>query len=523
MPRYRRYKRSYHKTDAATMAYDVQRWNAIAKNRLNIARYNYANRIANAQYAIAKGAELKDPAKIAEAITSSSNFRPPYRVDGGGLYTGHGGYSKLARRAMRLAGNAALTAGEQGLAAYSGSGAYEGIEQNPLIDMSNADTIPSFSSKSDETGALTITHKEYLGDVYGPADSKFNNQTYQLNPGLAAVFPWLSQIACNYEEYSFNQLMFTYRSTTTDFNSTSSGQVGTAIMACNYNVQSEPFKDKRSMLEYDASVSGKVTDKIIYGIECDPDKLAGDQVKFIRSAPVPADEDPKTYDHGLFQHAMVGIPSVYYNQTLGELWVSYTVTLTKPKLYASLGNAIQQDIYFSTLDTNYHTPLGTSTTVSTFNKAQQNNLNCKLDLSVSDYIQITFPANTTGYFSVELTMEGSGFTTVSINQAAWVYAGASFTGNIRTVKDIYSSPADTTENPSDYISLVHGSSAYCQVHIYVSTATMGINNSFKLYNQNMNGGTVSSATLKISQYNGFEDDSNDKTTWVSGTGNTAVF
>ena len=60
---------------------------------------------------------------------------------------------------------------------------------------------------------VIINHCEYLQDVYGPADAKFTNNELDLNPGLLENFPFLAQIAANYEEYEFIQLMFHFKIT----------------------------------------------------------------------------------------------------------------------------------------------------------------------------------------------------------------------------------------------------------------------------------------------------------------------
>jgi hypothetical protein len=92
---------------------------------------------------------------------------------------------------------------------YTGSGAYS----NDLVtSTTEAGSIPRFGTSSDETGALTVSHREYIRDVYGNPDlgggviEDFQNQSILLNPGLEASFPWLSQVAQNFEEYEFVQL-----------------------------------------------------------------------------------------------------------------------------------------------------------------------------------------------------------------------------------------------------------------------------------------------------------------------------
>ena len=51
-----------------------------------------------------------------------------------------------------------------------------------------------------------------------------------INLGKAESFPWLSQIAANYEEYEIKLLVFCYKSKVSDKSTSSDGHVGSVIM-----------------------------------------------------------------------------------------------------------------------------------------------------------------------------------------------------------------------------------------------------------------------------------------------------
>lgn len=222
---------------------------------------------------------------------------------------------------------------------FRGRGAYIGAdntlgnypsEENQLINKMQGSR--HMVTKNDETNAITICHTEYIGDVK-PEDngsslsSGFQTQYFlALNPGLALSFPWLSNIAQFYEEYEFEQLMFTYKSMVTEGNATAGG---TVIMATQYNPMNPAFLSKQTMENYDYANSGKVTSTIQHGIECDPAKRGGNAIEYVRTGAIPSNQDLKTYDHAVFQLATTGAQS---GQTLGELWVHYKVTLHKTKI-----------------------------------------------------------------------------------------------------------------------------------------------------------------------------------------------
>jgi len=228
----------------------------------------------------------------------------------------------------------------QGPMSYSGRGEYSSNSLMSGSDRSEA----NYQSVGDETGAVIVTHREYLSDVFGPdAGVNFQNTTYSLNPALQSSFPWLSQIAANYDEYEFIQLVYDYRSTTTDIGNSTNGQCGTLIMATNYNAAAAAFQDKQQMMEYAHSMSCKCTDSLTHGVECDPAKV-NHKGLYTRGGPLSVNQDIKTYDHGLLQVAVANSPSSYAGFPIGELWVHYSVKLSKPKLWTTRGLDVDRDL-----------------------------------------------------------------------------------------------------------------------------------------------------------------------------------
>lgn len=207
-------------------------------------------------------------------------------------------------------------------------------------------TVPTFASVKDEQGDITVQHREYVGDIFAnKAGEYFENKAFDLNPGLQRTFPWLSQLAMNFDEYVFIQLAFTFRSTISIATSSGDGQTGMVILCTDYNPDHPKFDSKQRMMEYDGAQSAKCTISAVHGVECDPSKLAGDQAKRMRTAPVLVHGNKLDYDLGKFQIAISGTPAALQNNTIGEIWVSYTVLLRKPKYYQALGLGIPRSIY----------------------------------------------------------------------------------------------------------------------------------------------------------------------------------
>lgn len=406
---------------------------------------------------------------------------------GRGLYTAYGaGAYKLGKNIGGSLGKrigigrrmgAAIGGRVENLAnKFMGKGAYH---QNALIRTSKADAnrgVPSFSSKNDETGALTITHKEYISDVYGnefiagstTTTVPFKNIELPLNPGMETTFPWLSQLAANYEEYEFQQLMFTFRSVIADVGYSSSGQIGTCIMATNYNAGADKFQEKQSMMEYDGASSCKASQGMLHGVECDPRKLSGSRGKYVRSGPNPINTDIKTYDHGKFQLAFANTPAALVNQTMGELWVSYTVKLRKPKFFTGKGSAITRSLFaFKAADLSHLLPFGNTTGLLT---GQANSLYAAVRIISGSAPGITFvlPANFAGVVRLTMTYDGTGFSTTNcpINSPT-------LGGNVQPYNDIVgSSQAGTVPH---WFTLAVGSAGTAIVYIVDVKVAMASN------------------------------------------------
>lgn len=443
----------------------------------------------------------------AQALTNVRTRRALAIEKGRGAYNFGKSYSKWAKtgtgRMVRGMGADMLHKftgiGIGGRGMYTGRGEYT---DNSLISGSDGLEVPSFSSAGDETGSVTVCRKEYVCDIYGPESSvpgvpsAFNVQTFQLNPGLEGTFPWLSQIAQNYDEYDFKQLVFTYRSTTTDIGS-STGQCGTVIMATNYNASAPPFGDKVTMMEYDASMSSKVTESMRHGVECDPLKLSGSEGKYIRNNPVVPGQDLKTYDQGSFQLAVANIPTLYVNQALGELWVSYNVELRKPKFYAGRGLGISQDLYVSAEGSEtVSLPFGTVATILT---GQQNNIFTQLTLAANS-TTITFPASYAGFLEIRFACE-------RVTSGGLIWSNGAVAGNVSQIADMYAGGGATNplpDSPAPHIkndaAIGTSNNILAIYHVQVGIATAGVDNSFTVTHASFLTGPGQSS-ITIAEYN----------------------
>lgn len=455
-------------------------------------------------------------------------YRRPYRRR---VYRGRGGYfgSMLGKmtgiRGMdrfmshlgdkmfdgSAVGRALDTAGKfLGQGMYTGQGEYESKDAPIDNSLISGDTLPVPHFSGEKDGAsVTICHREYLGDLYAPpAGTSFSNQFYAINPGLERTFPWLAQIAANYEEYEIKQLIFTYRSTVADF-AAATGQVGQVIMATQYNSNKEPFYEKMTMMQYDGAMSGKTSQTQMHGVECDPAKLSGHPGKYVRVGPVQDDEDLNDYDHAQFNIAVADCPSGYANQSIGEIWVSYTMELRKPKFFTGRGLSISRDTFVATHAALTNPFLSANSGVATGVdlSGQQNNIGSLFDRANR---RITFPAGWAGNIKICVTIVGSG---TAFTSATGILH--SLTGNIVGITDYLvptavGSPWVSSLTTED----VNNQRVVYEGHFRIRVATGGVNNSIQL-SLNSPGATgyIWSTLVDIQEYNlGFNyrlDGSND--------------
>lgn len=306
---------------------------------------------AAASYAIRKGYDLmtgkggyigRTLGKLGGSLAGVAAASLPVFVSGGTLAPAAGLLVPGLSAAGAEAGDQLEDYLKSKFSRWTGRGEYV---TNDLVSSAGAkqNVVPDFHPSDITT--VTLSNREYLRDIFAPLDGlQFSLQSFNINPGLKSVFPWLAQIAANYEEYEFKQLIFTYKSTVADF-AAASGQVGQVMIATQYNPQSQDFATKEEMMLYDGSMSCKTSESMLHGVECDPSKNSGSAGKYVRIAPPDIGDDLKDFDLGKLSVAVMNCPSAYNGQQLGELWVSYTIELRKPKLVTDLNYACARKLW----------------------------------------------------------------------------------------------------------------------------------------------------------------------------------
>jgi len=190
------------------------------------------------------------------------------------------------------------------------------VSSNTLM---SSGPVPNFG-----TNEIRVTNREFLGNVTG--SETFTSTIYSINPGLSATFPWLSQIAANYEQYKINGMIFQFVTTSGTAVSSTNTALGQVMFATTYDPIDSPFTNTTQMLTTLFSNYGVPHTDLVHAIECDV-KQRPTQVLYVRNEAVPAGSDPRFYDLGITTIATTGMQAA---AQIGGLWVSYDVTFMKP-------------------------------------------------------------------------------------------------------------------------------------------------------------------------------------------------
>lgn len=264
----------------------------------------------------------------------------------------------------------------------SGRGKYR-INYNTVIG-----NVPSIRNSRGREGATVVRHKEYIGDVL--SSQAFSIQyALPINAAQPSAFPWLAQIAQNYEQYEIQGMLFDFVSSSGDTTAGTTA-LGDVLMATQYNSLEDEFTSKQQMLNQEFSSIAKPSLNSIHPIECAPRQTTL-ELLYTRNGPVPQNADIRLYDLGRFTLATSGQQAD--GQTLGSLYVTYEVVLMKPKL--SVGS-IDPTPAFSRFEL-YRDAASSVTPQPAFQGVVEKNNDYSMTLSGNS---LTIPKGTQGAFMI---------------------------------------------------------------------------------------------------------------------------
>jgi len=262
-------------------------------------------------------------------------------------------------------------------------------------------------------GGVRLKHREYIQDIFLPTTvgSSFTNAVFTVNPGLSYVFPYLAQIAANFEQYRFHGLVFEFVSSTSQYGQTA---LGTYVMAMEYNSAAPVFTTKPQMENSDYALSARLDKSGMYGVECAKGSQA--QEYFYVRAPGQTTVS-NLYDVGTMQLGVAtttvasGGTGLVAGSAIGEFWVTYDVELIRPRI--SVFRPGYAHLRSTTVSAANPTGTASTRTITAFGS---------LTGITNTANVLTFPNATIGdVYSINLTWTGA-------TQAAIVYPALGLTG-----------------------------------------------------------------------------------------------
>ena len=286
--------------------------------------------------------EIKQEKKIIKKINKQRRIKPTV-------------VGKALRSVGRLAGNYLGVGGlgeavGAGVSRIFGQGDYVMPQRNSLL----VNGVPSFSPL---TSGFRLRHREYITDIQSSIG--FASTSYSINPGLNDLFPWLSAVAQNFEEYKIHGMVVYLNTTAATAVSSTNTALGLWGVVTQYDPSEIPFTTKQQCENYVGCQTSVPSCSLIHGIECKPSANVLDKY-FVRSGINPSAEDLKFYDLGKIQVFTQGSQAV---STIGEMWISYDIEFMKPRLPTSGENAVFTDRYYSA-DVDLSHPLGNTRTLA---------------------------------------------------------------------------------------------------------------------------------------------------------------
>jgi hypothetical protein len=349
-----------------------------------------------------------------DANSLQKNIRRVMRYKGDGDYTSMAKYGlrglgaaayagrQLYRgRGLKAASRAAVRGYDKGAQVSKLFGFGDYSTSNQIVSGTPADPNQSIhhisTAENGLSGDIMYSNTEFVKNIYATVvsgTSNFQVESFPLNPGLADTFPFLSQIAQNFELFEFVGLAFQYKPTSGEFGSNNSNALGKVVLATNYDPDASLFINSVVMENYDYACSTKPSSGCVHGVECKPTQRATMQM-YTRTGT--STKDKVFTDLGIFQIASEGIPSsVAQDVLIGELWVTYTVKLSRAKLYQALGESIGYVVYHCDMGTDSFNNIVSEST------STLQNTDCTVVVGTPTKISIGFGADVVGSYLIIL-------------------------------------------------------------------------------------------------------------------------
>lgn len=287
---------------------------------------------------------------------------------------------------------------------------------------------------------IRVSNTEYIAELAGSIN--FNVNSYSVQPGNGDVFPWLANLAAMYETYTFEKLVFHFK--TEKSTSTS----GTVLMAVDYDASDSAPLNKQQLMTYSNAVRTQPWANI--ALACPATDLQKIKTRFVNFGVIPIGADQKLYNVG---NLFVCTQGCADTTVLGELYVEYTVVFRTPQYDANAWAAAGSNLSTGTTGITAARVLGTAPALNTLASGlaitYDTNSGAIGFRSTGTYLvvlQTTVGAATTGTLGLTLTGGSVATTPTTITSATSTIS--TFTVRILNVGDTLTCSGLTYTTPT---------------------------------------------------------------------------
>jgi hypothetical protein len=267
---------------------------------------------------------------------------------------------------------------------------------NQNISNANVKTYSKPNIRSNNKG-IFVKKREFIQNIV-PVDP-FTPTKIEFNPGLSAMFPWLSGVAPNFEKYRVHKLSFIYETAQSTF------IPGMVMFAPEFNISDDLPESKAELLEYAYATRAPVWKN--FQMELPVSAIMNYRDYYIRVNELSVTNDKKLYDPFYLIYATDAVQEdISY---AGEIWVEYEIELLYP-----------QRIPISTLRFNSYKMLYFTSPTNDLPFTTLNNSTGGLLVSVQDGSKILFSESFTGRVEALVNVSNLGLATnFSVNPPSW--------------------------------------------------------------------------------------------------------
>jgi hypothetical protein len=205
---------------------------------------------------------------------------------------------------------------------------------NSLVTPVSTNTVPMMHT--DKEGTVRICRREFM-EVVLIKDAPLV-LTYKVQPGNSKIFPWMSNIAHNWQQYQFLGLAIEFVPTSGSAVGSSAqgpalGQVATCFKynVTEQNIDGWPANSLQGMLNMQGSVSCSPAACSTCYMECDP-ALSNQPVRFIENEQPIIATGLSQQNYQAAQLLVYASGAVSGNAfQAGQLWVTYDIMLFNPR------------------------------------------------------------------------------------------------------------------------------------------------------------------------------------------------